>query len=347
MSLTEFSENDDFIRRIGALEQDLATTKTDLGIKAELNKGLMQQVGELETQLSLSEKAAALISKPPKWLEPKKSNKAHRGTVCTILSDTHFDEVVNPAEIGGINEYNREIATQRLETYFQKVIEISRDYIAGVEYDGVLLCLGGDMISGDIHEELKETNEDTILGTIVYWTEQLAAGIRLLHNHFGKVHIPCVVGNHGRRTRKPRMKLRVRDNFDWFMYVQLAQIFAENKDITFDIPDGPDCAIKVYDTNFLLTHGDQVKGGGGIGGIWPPIKRLQARKQVINPHDILLMGHWHQLIQAAQNGLVVNGSLKGYDEFAAICNFAPERPQQAYWITTPEHGVTLQAPIFV
>jgi hypothetical protein len=57
------------------------------------------------------------------------------------------------------------------------------------------------------------------------------------------------------------------------------------------------------------------------------------------------MGHWHQLIMA--QGMVVNGSLVGYSEFSAVNNFAPERAQQALWLVTPEHGVTLTAPVFV
>lgn len=347
MELSNYSDQQELLLRIDTLERAAAAARTDQSITAELNKNLNKQVQELESRVALSEKAAALVGKPPKWLVPKKTRKGHRGTVCTILSDTHFDEVVMPAEIGGINSYNRAIATARLQTYFEKVIEISRDYISHMDYDGLVLFLGGDLVSGDIHDELKETNEDTVLGTVVYWTTQLAAGIRLLQEYFGQVHVPCVVGNHGRRTRKPRMKLRARDNFDWFIAIQLAALFAEDPNVTFDVADSTDTLVEVYSTRHLLTHGDQVKGGGGIGGIWPPIKRLQARKQVIVPHDVLVMGHWHQLIQAATNGLIVNGSLKGYDEYASINNFAPEDPMQAYWIVTPEHGVTFQAPIFV
>ena len=75
--------------------------------------------------------------------------------------------------------------------------------------------------------------------------------------------------------------------------------------------------------------------------------RLRARKQVNCPHDVLIMGHWHQLVQAASAGLIVNGCTKGPDEFAAIMNFPDEPPQQAWWLVTPEHGVTVQSPIFV
>jgi hypothetical protein len=55
-------------------------------------------------------------------------------------------------------------------------------------------------------------------------------------------------------------------------------------------------------------------------------------------------GHWHQLVQTP--GLIVNGSLKGVDEYAFINNFGYEQPQQALAVITPERGITIQAPIF-
>ena len=198
---------------------------------------LKAQVRELEADLDQAEMRSQLFTqlaghtyKSPKWLTttPKKSS----GVVCTILSDTHFDEVVRPEEIGYRNEYNREIAVARLETYFQKIILLTKDYITGINYEGCVLFLGGDIFSGDIHEELSETNEDTMLASVIFWTEQITAGINLLAEHFEYVHIPCVVGNHGRRTRKPRMKLRVKDNFDWFLSKTLEQRFLDNKKVT-------------------------------------------------------------------------------------------------------------------
>ncbi|SVD67947.1 uncharacterized protein METZ01_LOCUS420801, partial [marine metagenome] len=139
---------------------------------------LKAQVRELEADLDQAEIRSQLFTqlaghtyKPPAWLTktPKKSS----GVVCTILSDTHFDEVVKPEEIGYRNEYNREIAVARLENYFQKVILLTKDYITGINYEGCVLFLGGDIFSGDIHEELTETNEDTMLGSVIFWTEQI------------------------------------------------------------------------------------------------------------------------------------------------------------------------------
>jgi len=42
----------------------------------------------------------------------------------------------------------------------------------------------------------------------------------------------------------------------------------------------------------------------------------------------------------------VNGSLKGYDEYAYVSNFSYEPPQQALAIVVPEKGITIQAPVF-
>jgi hypothetical protein len=45
--------------------------------------------------------------------------------------------------------------------------------------------------------------------------------------------------------------------------------------------------------------------------------------------------------------MIVNGSIKGYDEYAYNGNFDFEKPQQAYWITDPQDGITISAPIHV
>jgi hypothetical protein len=62
-------------------------------------------------------------------------------------------------------------------------------------------------------------------------------------------------------------------------------------------------------------------------------------------YETMLLGHWHQLIQLER--LIVNGSLKGYDEYAYSNNFGFEPPRQAMWITHPEHGITFSIPIYV
>lgn len=286
-------------------------------------------------------------SAPPKWLTAKKSGK-HRGTPWLILSDLHLDEVVNPAEVSGVNCYNRQIAIGRLERTFQGAVKLTRDYWSGVTYDGIVVPMIGDIFSGMIHEELKETNEDTVLGSLDFWIDHLVAGFRMLVEEYGKVHVPTVVGNHGRLTRKPRAKYRARDNFDWMLGKILQRILADDKRITFNVSESADLIVPAYDKKVMLTHGDQVSGGAGIGGLWPPIMRLNARKSQRNlavgqPFDLMCLGHWHTLTWGPS--FVVNGSMKGLDEFAYLGNFGFEPPQQALFLMTPERGRTFMAAV--
>ena len=328
----------------------------------ELERKILEQ-GDISQRLTDAQKELArlnaeldLVSKfsirngPPGWLtKAPKSKKKQHGTPFLMLSDLHLDEVVRPEEVMGMNAYNRDIARMRLEETAKNFVKVTQDYWSGITYDGAVVPLGGDIFSGDIHEELKETNEDTILGSVDYWVDPLADVLDLVGDTFGKVHVPVVPGNHGRTTRKPRAKFRARSNFDWFIGAQLARLFKGDKRFTFDLSESADCLIPIYDHKIMLTHGDQARGGQGIGGIWPPLMRLDARKRqrmeaVEQGYDLLIMGHWHTLTYGPS--FIVNGSLKGYDEYAFTENFGFEVPSQAAWLMTPEHGKTWTAPIF-
>jgi hypothetical protein len=304
-------------------------------------------IERLERELGVASRIGQ-TSTPPKWLTSPKKSKVHRGTPWLVLSDLHLDEVVTPAEVLGANAYNRSIAELRLQRTFEGAVKITRDWWSGITYDGIVVPMIGDIFSGGIHEELKETNEDTILGSLDHWIDHIAAGLSFLADEFGKVHVPTVVGNHGRMTRKPRAKQRARDNLDWFLGKALARVFAQDARVTFDVSEGADLIVPSYDQKVMLTHGDQVSGGAGIGGIWPPIMRLDARKskrqQVVGqPYDLMLLGHWHTLTWGQT--FVVNGSLKGIDEFSWQGNFGAEDPAQALFLMTPERGRTFLAAV--
>src|SRR3990167_5374233 len=140
---------------------------------------------KLRGQLSLIESLDVARPEHPKWLSPKSPAKGHHATLCLLLTDTHFDEVVDPDQIEGLNAYNREIAEMRLERCFGSTVKLARHYLAGVKYDGVTVFLGGDIFSGNIHEELKITNADTLFGSLLHWLGPMRAGIDLLVKEFG------------------------------------------------------------------------------------------------------------------------------------------------------------------
>jgi len=294
-----------------------------------------------------------LASEPvtvPDWLVQRREVAGDLGVPTLFASDWHWAEVVDPRQINGVNEYNLEIAHRRARKMIERTIHLLRNCMVGAQYPGIVFALGGDMVSGDIHDELAVSNEVDIMPCVLDLIGVLAWCIRTLANEFGQVFVPCVSGNHGRNTIKIRAKGRNHTSFDWLAYCILAREFADDARVHFLIPDGPDAYYRVYGTRYLLTHGDQFRGGDGMIGALGPIIRGDHKKrsragQVDMPYDVLLLGHWHQLIQLQR--LIVNGSLKGYDEYAYSNNFGFERARQALWITHPEHGITFNMAVNV
>ena len=309
----------------------------------------MGQVEEMERRMAFLEGLANLDPTPPKWLAPTERSAGNRAIAYAPGSDWHLDEVVNPDEMNGVNAFDRDIAIARLRRYYEKQVVLARDHLAGLTWEGIVHPLNGDLFSGDIHEELSDTNAAPLLQSIDFWVEHVAAGIEMLAEEFGKVHVPVTPGNHGRRSRKSRMKGRAVDNFDWFFGRILARMFSDDDRVTFQIPESFDIQYDIYDLTIRQEHGDAFKGGSGIAGIWSPIARGHAKRSARGvstdrPFDLLSIGHFHTLIFGPE--WIINGSLKGYDEYAAISGFSFEPPAQAFAVVTPEHGITWRAPIF-
>ena len=325
------------------LRDDYASTKKE-------RDALLREVEELRRIASMVTLVGTAERKVPEWTV-KKPSKGYRGIIATaFLSDVHLDEVIQPEQVNWVNAYNREIAEKRLRLFFENTIELARDYLSGFRYEGLVLPLGGDIFAGIIHEELVESNEGTIFESMLYWADPMCAGIKMVRDAFGRVFLPCVVGNHGRRQRKPHAKNRVQDNFEYMFYHLLKRLLGVEKGVEFTISEAADQPFRVYDTKYLLTHGDQFKGGSGIAGLWSPLMLGDARKRarenaVQRPYDHMIMGHWHQL--KFFGNIIVNGSVSGLDEYAFLNNFGYEPPRQAFWVTDATHGVTITAPIHV
>lgn len=289
---------------------------------------------------------------------PVETHKAGApGMPMTLWSDWHWGETVDIRETGGLNEFNRPVAETRVRNLVTRTIALLRDY-AGTrpEYPGIWVMLGGDMVSGLIHEELVETNWGNIVTQAIEVSAAIAGGLLALADEFGKVWVAGVVGNHGRTTKRPAAKGRSTDSYDRAVYQSVAAKFAGDERFHFVIPDDTDYLFDVYGHRFLLTHGDSlgVKGGDGIIGALGPIARgavklRNSEGQVGRDFNTLVMGHWHQYVPRGDAlGVIVNGTLKGYDEFARIflrARFA--RPSQALWLVSPKHGVAAQWCVYV
>lgn len=348
----------DLIERTEALNYSFDNAKKKLqrqaneisALKAQLKRTYKEVYSAEAMRSFIHDLSEYEIKRRPDWLKPKKvvSNSSNTGIPTLFLSDIHFDETVFPAQVEGMNEYNHNIAVARIKHTFLTTVDLLKNKISNPKYDGIVCALGGDLLSGNIHEELAETNEQPILKSAMDLTDLLVEGISLLADEFGKVFVPCVTGNHGRLSPKKKHKNKVYDNYEWVIYQNIAKYFSNDDRVVVNVSDSSDIHYNIYNVSFLLTHGDQFRGGSGISGIFTPLMLGRSRKQqraqaVKRNFDVLMLGHFHQYIHTDQ--LIVNGSIKGYDEFAYDYNFSFERPQQALFVVHPTHGVTFRMPI--
>lgn len=311
-------------------------------LRERLNASLDSVVYDERCQRFIADAVSRKIA-VPEWVCARDSGRKHEVMPTVSFSDWHLDEIVKPEQVQHKNAYNREIAELRLRNYFNNTVDVCHKFLGGFTYPGIVMPMLGDNFSGNIHEELRNTNADVLLSSLLHWIGPMASGIKHLADAFGKVYIPVVVGNHGRNTLKPIHKNRVRDNFDWLFAQMVARELSGDRRITFAISEAPDYLYRVYNTTYLITHGDQAKGGSGIAAQLSPLMIMVARKSKREAFDYLVCGHWHRLSQFMK--VRVNGSGKGYDEYAFNSNFEFEPPQQDLWLTDPKHGVIGSFPV--
>ena len=290
--------------------------------------------------------------KPPKGWSYKPRKKSRGGTPLLHWSDWHIGEVVSLSQTAGYNEFNMDIAERRIKMLVQKTLDLCFVHSAYPTYEEVVVVLGGDMVSGQIHD-LRETNEGTIMEQVKETAVLIMDALKTVQVQFPRVRVYCVVGNHGRNSYKPKTKNRVQDNFEWLLYHFLAAMFSDNEHIHFEIPDDTDVIFEVEGHRFLATHGDSTgaRGGDGIIGPAGPIIRGEKRVRDSNlfldlPYDTCLMGHYH--IEFGMAHVKVNPTLKGYDEFARyVLRVRPERPAQNLFFIHPEEGIVDEKRVYL
>lgn len=274
----------------------------------------------------------------PPSLPKQRSGKQHDSAHTPILftSDGQYGETVNPKEMDGMNAFNARIYVERYDRMIRKAIRWS-DAIAqgwGATYpNGCIYLRGGDAISGEIHQELSETND---FGAIPAVRELVAldrAGILRMRDHFGSVRVISIPGNHGRTTIKPRAKNYVDTNYETILAWWLADSLRGEPGVTCEVPDSGYARFMANGWRFELRHGDRMGAGGGQGWIGAPAPITKGHKKirldaatVDAPVDYVLTGHYHTSIKLPRG--FANGSMPGYNEFARQLGLDPDSAKQ-------------------
>lgn len=282
---------------------------------------------------------------PQAWVPMKKKARITEHMVMH-LSDGHHDQVITHEETLGLEEYNFPISCARAERYVDTVVEWTTDTLAPkFNFTDLWVLAYGDHTSGEIHGHAQRSYYRNQFKNTYAIAQLHAMMYRDLAPHFEKVHVVYLPGNHGRRSLKKDFH-GAHDNWD-YLIGELARIHCRDiPNIDFLIPDAFSCNLDINGVGFNLSHGDDVKGNGGIPfyGMVRRQKNLIALGAVQGGPNIryFCMGHHHVAATLSDiNGeLLVNGAWPGTDSYA-FNSFAGYR-EPAQWIhgVNPRHGIT-------
>ena len=319
------------------------------------NTRLSEEAVELRRMATFYDSLRNAPLKVPTWRKPKAGGKSHVHTQMVSLTDWHLDEVVDPQEVLEINAYNRKIAGQRIDLWSEKIVSLPQKWMPNLNVEGLIIPATGDLFTGEIHDELTVTNEDTVLGSLLYWMEPIISLIEGLAMEYRGIEIDCVPGNHTRNTKQFDHKQRAKKSYEQFFWSVVRDRIADRKvvqNVTINVSPGSSMNIEVYGRNYVLDHGYEFRGGTGISGAFAPLSLGSHRKSLKQtvagmPMHTMIIGHMHQIINIP--GVIMGGALKGYDEYASDLNLRPDEngAGQAMWITSPERAQVMWMPIYV
>lgn len=325
------------------VENDMAReVKRDLFTE---NRKLRESIVELNKVRSGIMK---LVEEPLRPRMEPVSVKSRNGqyTVIVHLSDWHCGEVVNIDEMEGLNSYNLSIFKSRVNKLGAAAKSLLTQYWKGDRPpEKIILIFGGDMITGEIHEELAKTNDALSAPAVRHCAERLA-GLVDLFRTLAPVDVYSIPGNHGRLTKKPESKGMAVNSFDTLIthVVEMICQHTKGKPVRFFYPKSGDALFKVYHLTFCAAHGDRIGSKGGQGFIGPIATILRglaktrayyAGQQIML--DYVLVGHFHTTSKLPRG--FSNGSLPGPSEYSRDLKADPEPAKQNMIIVHSEKGV--------
>lgn len=241
-----------------------------------------------------------------------------------IFSDFHLFEKVSSNELNNINKFNINIAQHRLNIITNKIVKKLLDK----KVDKVNIILDWDMLSWNIHKELRENNELDVVYWLNYGAKMISESILKIRSVCNKINVTCIYWNHGRMSEEYTFK-KWYENFDTLLYINIWKILKSSgiNNIDISIPTSFFSVINILDRKILVTHGDKlIKGSwnkalqnkiNGLNNILNQLTGIDNPSDNLSFSDVII---WHRhnfnVFNIGTWKLIMNWSLKGADEYS-------------------------------
>ena len=316
------------------------------------NKQLEKEVRKLTRQLEDSQAVEELVisrvedamkniswSPTIKKYVPDKRKLSNKETCVIHISDTQIGKRTK--------SYDSVVAATRMRKMGEKVLKLTRNRRTGAKVEKCVVMVGGDIVEGETifpHQSWLVDND--------LWGQAIKVAPKILSdfiikmaNNFASVEVYSVPGNHGRSQPK-NSGASPRTNFD-MISTAITRLMVNNvvKDnIKWDVDhDSFYRIVPVEGNNILLIHGDQISGGGGLGGY--PLTGL-ARKvagwngSIPDKWKYIFLGHFHRPMSGVIQDKMFfgNGTTESDNDWALEVIGDAGRPCQRVVFFNKEHG---------
>lgn len=308
--------------------KEIARVTRDNTYVNKIKKIAGEKLLKTEELLSAIEKNIKPLPKinPPKI---KDVNKNEAIESVAMLNDTHIGSIIDPEEIGNLNQFNMEIACKRFAFYVKQVINYKKHKRKNVTR--LHLILNGDLIAGLIHG-LDTKGIHLMIHQVNAAVHIFTHAIASLSKEYKEVVVHGIPGNHDRAVHKNHGKRAVTETYDSYaniVFYALSVAFRNSGHIKFEIPKTPYGFIDLPAGRAMYAHGDHIFSSAlGNPGKSINVDRLTKAIRDFNAGEILkgnpqikllLLGHVHVYAHFMTTDGVevyISPSLSGTDGFA-------------------------------
>ena len=340
-SLGKFKEeNSDLVLQLKAqlLEKDV------------ILKDYKKDTGNLLVLLDSVKSAIYSIKPAPIIYKHKDSPDKSTCHAVAHITDGHMGAVQLPDEIEGFNEFNPKICRSRQLDFAQRFCKYIDNQRIIYDIHECHVLVTGDLISGDIHQELQVTNAFPVPVQVVRASMVLSEQLHIFAQNFDVVHVHFITeDNHSRLTKKPQASEAGINSLNYLVGV-LAESYTDKlTNVNWNIYPMLQKVVTVGHRNYLITHGHGIKHFQGIS--WYGIERKtykeaqnrlkrimesKAKMSEIGFH-MFIFGHLHTEIKTDMYmcGPSVQGTT-AYDHQNARYG----DPGQVGWLVHPKYDET-------
>ena len=346
----EQTEEDRLLEKVDFYKSELKTAQNVIKRYRDRQGVEERIVRAINYALENSEYDQPLGRPVPRDIDP--SARAHEFVL--MMSDAHYGEWVNPDQAFGI-EYNPDIGRRRIQHMRDVTFRYAELREKAYDVQKITVAVLGDMISGVIHEELEVNNEIVMADQVTEMAYLLFNFITDMASVFDAVDMVIIPGNHPRMEKKPRHKGKF-NNFEFIMGKMVEGMVNassdDREDVRVIVPRDLVYVHDVFDRRIGMMHGDGVKSNSFAGipfyGLRNQREAVQALMSQVGESriDMFMMGHWHQhLYWQGECDILINGSIKGGDEYGISTRLSAPDPVQVLTEWHPEHGLVGQSHI--